>query len=128
MKLEHVALNVENPAGMAKWYADNLAMRIIRADDESPFIHFIADKDGQSMLELFNNPAVEVPDYAAIDPFVLHLAFLAEDIEGERERLITAGATAVGEITPAPTGDQLAFLRDPWKVPFQLIKRLKPLL
>jgi predicted enzyme related to lactoylglutathione lyase len=128
MKLEHMALNVEDPVGMAKWYADNLEMRIVRAVDESPYFHFVADKQGQSMLELYNNPTVEVPDYASLSPFVLHIAFAVDDIERTRDRLVAAGATIAGNMTTMPTGDQLLFLRDPWNVPFQLVKRVKPLI
>ncbi len=128
MKLEHVALNVEDPVGMARWWVENLEMQIVRAVNEPPYFHFIADKPGQSMLELYHNTSVEVPDYAAIDPFVFHIAFVVDDIEEVRDRLVAAGATTVGEITTMPTGDQLLFLRDPWHVPFQLVKRQKPLL
>ena len=50
------------------------------------------------------------------------------DIHADRARLIAAGATPVGEVTTTPAGDQLAFLRDPWNLPFQFVQRKKPLI
>ena len=128
MKLEHVALNVVDPAGMAKWWSDNLDMQIVRAVEDPPYFHFIADAQRESMLELYNNTSVEIPEYATMDPFVFHIAFKVDEIESVRDKLANAGATIVGDITTMPTGDQLQFLRDPWNVPFQLVKRVKPLL
>jgi len=74
MNLEHTAINVEAPAEMAAWWAKNLGMRIVMAQDVEPYMHFIADDKG-SMIELYNNPAAPIPDYAGMAPFTLHLAF-----------------------------------------------------
>lgn len=127
MKLEHVALNVAEPKALAEWWAKNLDMKIVLGNDESPYIHFIVDSDGTSMLELYNNPAAPPTDYAALSSFSLHIAFSSSDIAADRDKLIAGGATAEGEISTTPTGDKLAFLRDPWNTPFQLVERLKPL-
>jgi glyoxylase I family protein len=127
MKLEHVAINVKEPALLAKWMADNLGMRIVLAASDSPFMHFLADESG-SMIELYNNPIAPLPDYSEIDPFNLHFAFASDDIEADRQRLIDAGASPVGEISVTPTDDRLAFLRTPWNEPFQLVQRKNPLL
>jgi glyoxylase I family protein len=127
MKLEHVAINVPDPAAMAKWFAEHLGMRIVVAQSQSPFMHFIADEAG-SMLELYNNPAATLPDYANINPYNIHIAFASSDIEADRQRLIAAGASPVTEVTATPAGDKLTFLRDPWHVPFQLVQRAKPMI
>ena len=68
-----------------------------------------------------------IPDYAAMNPFTLHLAFSVDDIAGEHQRLLDAGATAEGPIATTPAGDLLAFLRDPWGTPLQLVRRKTPL-
>ena len=128
MKLEHVAINVTDPVAMAKWYAQNLDMEIVRSQNEPPYMHFLADKARQSMIEIYRNEAAGVPDYAAVPPPNLHFAFAVSDMEGTRARLLAAGATAIGEITTTPMGDQLLFLRDPWQVTVQLVKRGKPML
>lgn len=126
MNVEHIAFNVAEPAATAQWYADHLGMQIVRANDDSPHIHFVAGDDG-SMLEFYRRPDAEVPEYATIDPAMLHVAFATDDIDATRERLIAAGATRVGDTTTFPNGDQVAFLRDPWQLPIQLVKRSSPL-
>jgi len=127
MKIEHVAINVPDPAGTAQWLADHFGMRIVVANTSAPFIHFIADDSG-TMLELYNNSAAEMPDYANLNSFNLHFAFTSPDIEADRDRLIAAGATMVGDISTTAAGDKLVFLRDPWQVPLQLVQRLKPMI
>ena len=127
MKLEHVAINVTEPAQLAQWLVDNLGMRIVSAAAASPFAHFVADEAG-SMIELYNNPIAPIPNYSEIDPFNLHFAFSSDDIEADRARLVEAGATTVGDVTLTPAGDKLAFLRTPWSEPFQLVQRKKPLI
>ena len=127
MKLEHVALNVPNVHEVVKFFVDNFGMRVVMSIDAPPYMNFIADESG-SMLELYSNPAVPMPDYANIHPTNLHIAFTSPDIEADRARLIAAGAEPVGEITLSPTGDKLAFFRGAGSVPFQLLQRQKPLI
>lgn len=128
MNIEHVALNVPDPVSAAQWYVNNLEMQIVRASDESPYIHFLADKERRGLIEMYNNPKADVPDYPSQSPLVLHIAFSVEDIEGTRARLLAAGATAEGDIANRPNGDQLAMLRDPWGVSLQLVKRNQSML
>jgi hypothetical protein len=42
--------------------------------------------------------------------------------------LLDAGATPAGEIVTTPTGDVMTFVRDPWGLTVQLVKRAKPLI
>jgi len=128
MKLEHVAINVADPKAMADWYVKNLDMQVVRSVDQPPYMTFLADKNGESMIEIYHNTDAGVPDYSQIHAQNLHFAFSVEDMEGTRQRLIEAGATPEGEVTPTPAGDQLAFLRDPWNVTVQLVKRQTPML
>jgi glyoxylase I family protein len=127
VNIEHIALNVAEPVAMAEWYVRNLGMKIVRQMNETPFTHFVADESGRTVLELYRQKA-PVPDYAGTDPFVLHIAFTTTDFVQTRERLLAAGATAAGDITTAPNGDQLVFLRDPWGVVIQFVKRTRPLI
>jgi glyoxylase I family protein len=128
MKIEHTAFQVEDPAATARWYVQHLGMTIKRAQHERPFTHFIADDGDAVMLEFYNNPKAHVPNYRAIDPLVLHIAFQADDVEGTRRRLLAAGATAEGEIQVTPAGDTLAMLRDPWGLSIQLVHRSSPMI
>jgi hypothetical protein len=41
---------------------------------------------------------------------------------------LAAGATAEGEVSVTPAGDEMAMLRDPWGLPVQLIKRRVPMI
>jgi catechol 2,3-dioxygenase-like lactoylglutathione lyase family enzyme len=128
VRLEHVAINVEDPVRMAKWYGQNLGMKLVRKGPPPINMHFISDAGGNMMLEIYHNPPDTVPDYASMNPLLLHISFMVDDVKGIREKLITAGATAVGEVTTTPSGDELAMLRDPWGVAIQFVKRTKPML
>jgi glyoxylase I family protein len=127
MNIEHVAFNVPDPVAMAAWYTSHLGMQVLRSMPTSPFTHFLADRSGRVVIEMYHHPRAPIPDYFSLDPLVLHLAFTAADVPGNLERLIMAGAVAAGEITVTPTGDEMVFLRDPWGVPLQLVRRVQPL-
>jgi catechol 2,3-dioxygenase-like lactoylglutathione lyase family enzyme len=126
MRIEHTAWNVSEPAAMAQWYIKHLGLKLVKQQTEPPFIHFLSDDRG-AMVEIYHNPAGPVLDYKPMHPVTLHIAFTVADIEGERKRLIDAGATPVGEIATTPGGDQLAFLKDPWSFTVQLVKRKTPM-
>jgi catechol 2,3-dioxygenase-like lactoylglutathione lyase family enzyme len=127
MNIEHVALNVADPIALADWYVKHLGMKIVRQVDVPPHTRFIADESGRIVLEVYRQKA-PVPDYASQDPMVLHVAFIAPDIRGARDRLLVAGATVAKDIHTTPEGDEMAFLHDPWGVVIQLVKRAKPLM
>ena len=124
MRLEHIAFNVDDPAALAAWYVANFDMKIVRSFDEPPYIHFLADSAGKSLIEIYGNPLGEVIDYAARHAVSFHLAFAVEDMEAERQRLVAAGARLDGDIDQRANGDQLAFLRDPWGHAIQLVQRV----
>ncbi len=125
MRIEHVALNVSDPAAMADWYAENLGMRIVLAADEPLVGRFLADEAG-TMIELYRNEAAAIPDRSKEDPLVFHMAFTADDPEALRDRLVAAGASVHQELRP-DDGSLIFMLRDPWGVPVQLCKRARPL-
>lgn len=128
MHIEHVALNHPDPVNAAKWYAEHLEMEIVRSSDKSPYIHFLADKAKLRLIEIYNDPRAELPDYPSMSPFALHIAFSTDDLEATKSRLLEAGATAEGDMMENALGDQLLMLRDPWGVCLQLAKRAKPLI
>ena len=128
IRLEHVAINVEDPAAMAKWYCENLGMKIIRKGPSPANMRFISDAGGNMMLELYNNPPDAVPDYPSMDPLSLHIAFMVDDVKAICDKLVAAGATVAGDVNITPAGDEIAMLRDPWGVPIQFVKRAEPML
>jgi glyoxylase I family protein len=128
IRLEHVAINVENPVGMADWYCENLGMKIVRKGPPPVNMFFISDAQGNMMLEIYHNPPDAVPDYTSMNPLMLHIAFMVDDVKGTCRKLIAAGATVATEATVTDSGDELAMLRDPWGVPIQIVKRANPML
>ena len=126
MKIEHFALQVEDPQAVARWYCEHLGFEVRKKLASSPFTHFLADAGGRSMIEIYHNESYPVPDYRSMSPTTLHLAFVCPDIRKTVEGLQAAGAILVSE---GPVGDdQLAMLRDPWGLSIQLCRRGKPLL
>lgn len=128
VRLEHIGLNVADPIKAAQWYVENLGMKIVREGPAPAHARFLADRAGNMMLELYHNPPDAVPNYASMDPLLLHVAFMVDDVDAIRGRLIAAGATAVGEVTTTPAGDKLAMLRDPWGLAIQFVRRADPML
>ena len=128
MKIEHLALQVSDPVSLARWYVEHLGLRIKRSQSTPPFGHFLADDGDAVMLEFYNNPALPVPDYRAIDSLALHLAFLTDDVAATFDRLVRAGATPEAAAKANDSGDLIAMLRDPWGLPVQLVSRVAPML
>jgi catechol 2,3-dioxygenase-like lactoylglutathione lyase family enzyme len=127
MKIEHVAFQVADPAAMADWYAKHLGFCVCRSSDGPVVARFMADDSGAVMLEVYRNLSVPVPDYGSMDPALLHVAFVCEDVAGAIARLTAAGASLVRgpEIL---SEDELAMLRDPWGLAIQLAKRKQPMI
>jgi catechol 2,3-dioxygenase-like lactoylglutathione lyase family enzyme len=128
VRLEHVALNVEDPGDVVKWYCENLGMKVMRKGPPPVNMHFISDSGGNMMLEIYHNTDAAVPDYHAMDPLQLHIAFMVDDVEAICRKLTDAGATVVQEPYLTDACDKIAMLRDPWGVPIQPLKRAKPML
>jgi len=128
MRIEHFAYIVSDPVKVAEWYVKHLGWQIRRSEDKSPFALFIADSGGKVMVEIYNNPAAAVPDYRAMNPLVLHIGMTCgPDVEGERQKLLDAGASDAGGVIVTPAGDKLAMLRDPWGMAIQLCHRKNPM-
>jgi catechol 2,3-dioxygenase-like lactoylglutathione lyase family enzyme len=123
MNIEHFALNVPDPVAAAAWHCEHLGLRVVRSLSAAPFTHLLADGSDRVVVELYRHTGAPVPDYAALDPLVFHIAFVTDDVSGTLERLMDAGAKGAGEVTITPAGDEMAFLRDPLGVALQLVKR-----
>ena len=126
MKIEHLALQVQDPVAVAEWYCKHLGFTIKRRMPGSPDAFFLADSTGQVMLEIYNNPKATVPDYRAMKPLQLHLAFVSENVDADRARLQTAGCEFVEEVRSA-AGDHIVMLRDPWGFAIQFCRRATPM-
>ena len=127
MKIEHFAYQVQDALAVADWYSAQLGFQVKRGVDMPFPVRFLADEAGDVMIEIYSNPAVTTPDYAAMDPLILHLAFVCDDMAGTVDRLTAAGAIVLSQGT-TPEGDTLAMLRDPWGLAIQLCHRADPML
>ncbi len=128
MRIEHIGYQVNDPAAVAGWYVEHFGFVVKRCADTPVPVRFLADASGQVILEIYNNPKVLVPDYASMDPLMLHMAFVCEDVPAGVEKCIAAGATVVTGPETLANGDELAMLRDPWGLCIQLAKRGRPML
>lgn len=128
MKIEHVAYQVPDPVALADWYVEHLGLRVKRATGAPAHARFLADDGDAVMIEVYHNPRIATPDYRAIDPLMLHLAFRTDDVSATRERLLIAGATSEGDVVVSDDGDHLAMLRDPWGLALQLVRRRDPMI
>lgn len=127
MKLEHIALNVSDPVAMAAWYKEHLEFEIAKGITTSPYTHFLREKSGTMMIEVYCNPPHQVPSYSQMNPLQLHLAFVSEDPEADKRRLLAAGATLAKD-EHLPDGSHLITMRDPWGIAIQFCRRSTPLL
>lgn len=127
MKIEHIAINVENPLSMSDWYVNHLGLKVVRQLEEAPYTTFLADNSGRVMVEIYNNPANQVPDYRNMNPLILHLAFVSEQPEQDKKKLQEAGASLVTDDL-LDDGSHIVMMRDPWGFPIQFCKRAVPML
>jgi glyoxylase I family protein len=128
MNIEHVGINVADPVATGEWYCKHLDMTVVRQSGPPANGRFLSDKRGKMMLEFYYNSKVAVLDYRSLHPITLHVAFNVEDVAVARDRLLKAGGVAEGDVTTNDDGDVLAFVRDPWGLTLQLLKRAKPML
>ena len=127
MKIEHIAYQVERAGESADWYCTHLGFSIKRGSDSPLPVRFLADETGEVMLEIYNNPTVTTPDYGSMDPLLLHVAFVCDEVPEMVKKLVAAGATLVSGPETTGMGDELAMLRDPWGLAIQLCKRANPM-
>jgi glyoxylase I family protein len=128
MDIEHVAFNVTDPEKIALWYTTHLGMHVVRRVDGPTHTHFLADSAGRVVVEFYHHARAAVPDYSAMDPLVLHLAFTTVNVGETQKMLEEAGAKNAGEITVTPAGDEMVLLRDPWGLAIQLVRRARSLM
>jgi catechol 2,3-dioxygenase-like lactoylglutathione lyase family enzyme len=127
MKIEHFAVNVEEPLEVADWYVRHLGFEIVKQESKPPYTTFLADDDGRVMVEIYNNPSDQVPDYSEMDPLIMHLALVSKEPAEDKKGLLEAGATEVSDDV-LDDGSHLVMLRDPWGLAIQLCKRSNPML
>ncbi len=128
MIIEHIAWQVEDPESFSQWYSENLGMKLIRRGDPEAQALFLGDSGGKTLIEVYRNKRLAVPDYPAMDSLQIHLAFAVENIETEVSRLRSKGAGIESTPKLLASGDKITMLRDPWGFPIQLVQRAEPMI
>ena len=124
---EHVAFNVPDSRAKAKWFVENLGMKIIRESGAPNFGLFMTDPTGNMMIELYQNIDYPMLDFHNLSYNAMHLAFMVKNLSAVKKKLLANGASfEVEETTQA--GDKVLMLRDPWGQPIQFIERANPML
>ena len=121
--IEHIALEVEDPASMVKWWTDNLGFKVTLSRPSGST--FIEDEAGRVAFELYRpSEGRKAPDYHAMPILQLHFGLFSDDVDADVKRLLEAGATIVAK-DEAP-GLKGVTLRDPSGIAFQVMKRENP--
>ena len=123
--MEHIALEIEDPAAMAKWWTENLGFKVTLARPTGSM--FIEDEAGRVAFELYRpSEGRKAPDYHAMSILQLHFGLVSDDVDADVRRLVAAGATEVAkDEVPGLKG---VTLRDPNGLAFQVMKREKPVI
>ncbi|WP_339655732.1 VOC family protein [uncultured Maribacter sp.] len=122
MTFEHFALNVVDINGVVNWYCTHLGLTIANQQKESPFMTFLADSTGRVVIEFYKREDELAEDYRNKHPLTFHVAFVSENADEDKKRLLNAGASYFEEILKED-GSHLVMLRDPWGMPLQLCQR-----
>lgn len=122
MIFEHFALNVNNVDTVVAWYTEFIGLKVVNAQKEPPFMTFLADSSNRVMLELYHRPDETITDFIEQHFLTFHLAFVSENAEADKKKLLSEGAIFVEEVKKED-GSHLIMLRDPWGMPLQLCQR-----
>ena len=121
--IEHIALEIEDPASMVKWWTENLGFKVTLSRPAGST--FIEDEAGRIAFELYRpSEGRTAPDYKNMPILQLHFGLFSDDVDGDVKRLVAAGATEVAkDEVPGLKG---VTLRDPNGIAFQVMQREKP--
>ncbi|TLP79298.1 VOC family protein [Maribacter sp. ACAM166] len=122
MTFEHFALNVADINGVVNWYCSHLGLTIANQQKESPFMTFLADSTGRVVIEFYKREDALAEDFRERHPLTFHVAFVSENAEKDKQRLLKAGASFFEEVLKEDSS-HLVMLRDPWGMPLQLCQR-----
>lgn len=122
MIFEHFAINVKDPHAVRDWYCEHLGLQVVFEKPEPPYMMFLADSSGRVVCELYHRPDAPIMEFEAQHQLTFHIAFISEDAESDKQRLLQEGASLVEEVK-LDNGSHLVMLRDPWGIPLQLCQR-----
>ena len=122
MVFEHFAVNVARIDLVVPWYTAHLGLQVAGEQREPPFMTFLSDSSGRVIIEFYHRPDALITDFLAQHPLTFHVAFVSDNAEKDKDRLVRAGASFVEEVRKED-GSHLIMLRDPWGMPLQICQR-----
>ena len=123
--IEHIALEIEDPASMVKWWTENLGFKVTLARPTGST--FIEDESGRVAFELYRpSGGRSALDYRNMPILQLHFGLFSDDVDADVKRLVAAGATEVAREEIDSPYLKGVTLRDPNGIAFQVMKREKP--
>jgi glc operon protein GlcG len=125
---EHFAINVADSRAKAKWYAENLDMKIVKEGTAPDYGMFVADLKDNMMIEIYQKSSAPLFEDEKTHVSTFHAAFITENITAVKDKLLAAGAKLITDITKTPAGDKVLMFRDPWGQPLQIVERLNNML
>ncbi len=125
MIFEHFAVNVAEAASVVEWYESNMGLKARVAEKKPPFVTFLEDSSGRVVIEFYQRTDAPVIDFSNKNSLSFHVAFVSEDAEQDKKRLMESGATFELEVN-LEDGSHIVMLRDPWGMPLQLCQRANP--
>ncbi|WP_067031576.1 VOC family protein [Allomuricauda sp. CP2A] len=125
MIFEHFAVNVADAVSVVEWYESNMGLKARVADKKTPFMTFLEDSTGRVVIELYQRSDAPVTDFSKENSLSFHVAFVSENAEQDKKRLLENGATFEVEVN-LEDGSHIVMLRDPWGMPLQLCQRANP--
>tara|TARA_R110002167_G_scaffold163242_37_gene360082 strand:+ start:756 stop:1136 length:381 start_codon:yes stop_codon:yes gene_type:complete len=122
MNFEHFAINVSDIEQTVQWYVAHIGLKIVKRQVEPPYMTFLADSTNRVVVELYHRPDAVITDFGQQHPLTFHIAFVSQNAEEDKQRLLAQGATYFEEVN-TDDGSHLVMLRDPWGIPLQLCQR-----
>jgi hypothetical protein len=125
MIFEHFAVNVADATSVVEWYTLNMGLKARVADKKPPFVSFLEDSTGRVVIEFYQRTDAPVTDFSNENSLSFHVAFVSQNAEQDKKRLVENGATFELEVN-LEDGSHIVMLRDPWGMPLQLCQRANP--
>ncbi|MDP9173551.1 MAG: VOC family protein [Planctomycetota bacterium] len=126
--IDHPAISCHDVNRQARWYCENLGMRVIASDKSQPpsmLLGYDQDATGRTMVELMpvKDAGPQPADVPRYQPGLRHLALRVSDFDEAYRRLSQLGVKFLFEPVQAVGGGKLVSFRDPEGNELQIVQR-----
>jgi len=113
--IEHIGLVVKDSEAMARWYEAALGFIILKSTGTANgHVAFIKCSWTGLIFELITDRTLAPIEGALTHPLQLHIAFKSENINKDRDRLVSMGAAFVTDCPTADPDARVLIVKDPW--------------